>query len=290
MMHPEAIKISFRHLETLIKKQEDIIQALVEKTQSTEEVAKLRRKHQQATEKEIDRGLFLELNFTEATVPQLHPVVICRCLRHLENLIQKQEDVIETVIKKTKSIDDVVYQLISGLFNQTTQAQIIHKHIKTLNKVDLQDREAREASSDQDDEDSSEDSDCDQDDEDSSEDNDCDQERIRETQTLQNTSEWDIWATTRQGDQNQLKIERLEAEILAMKAQNHALNTQVETLNAQFHSFKSALLVKPTLTRSNLQTHHEIDLDRLALPDKDKDKDKDPCFKILFSKHFCGNE
>ena len=48
MVHPEAFKISLLHLENLIKSQDDIIETLVEKTQSTEEVANLRRKHQKA--------------------------------------------------------------------------------------------------------------------------------------------------------------------------------------------------------------------------------------------------
>lgn len=59
--------------------------------------------------------------------------------RHLEGLMEEQSKVIQaqneriqTLEKKLTNVTDVVYQLLGGLFDQTTQANILEHHIGVL--------------------------------------------------------------------------------------------------------------------------------------------------------------
>ena len=225
MVHPEAFKISLLHLENLIKCQDDIIETLVEKTQSTEEVANLRRKHQKAKEKELDRGVMLEMNFAEKRVPQLHPETICRCFRHLENLIKRQEKTIEKLKKKIDCTQNVVYQLIGDLYNQTTQATAIHTHLNTLFEYKLQDKDSDEES---------------------------DEESDKEEEKQVDKSKWNIWPTTRQEDENEEHIKLLKARlkqalakpILCRSSVAHAEPINLDDLVEEHEEQDSQLLLR----------------------------------------------
>ena len=197
------------------------------------------------------------MNFTKQDITMVHPEAICRCFRHLENLIKKQEDILETVIKKTNSIENVVYQIIGGLYNQTTQANSIREHLNVLFKIRLQDKESREASDDED----------------------SDKESTDEEEEKQvDTSKWETWPTTRQGDENEAQIE----------------------MKAEIATLKQAVLAKPTLCRSSVAHAEPINLDDLVEKGDEEEQDSQLLLRKIantnfnskkqFSRDFCGNE
>jgi hypothetical protein len=116
------------------------------------------------------------------TMMNIHQVV--ENGRHLENLIEKQNKKLEEqelTIKKLESklegIHAVVYQLIGGLFNQGNQREIIEEHTKCLFPETTQ-----EYTED----------------------------------ALPEKSIWEIYPTTRQGDECERRVEALEQTIRDM--------------------------------------------------------------------------
>lgn len=112
-------------------------------------------------------------NPIQRTMMNIHQIV--ENGRHLENLIMKQADDIknlkETIENQEKIIQglhNVVYQLIGGLYCQSTQAGMIDIHLSQLNI------------------------------------------RSRESSILNDTHPFGIWPTTRQGDDNSKRLDRIE--------------------------------------------------------------------------------
>ena len=52
--------------------------------------------------------------------------------RYLENLVQEQAEEIKILERKLEGLNQVVYQLIGGLYNQSEQSSIIKKHLEIL--------------------------------------------------------------------------------------------------------------------------------------------------------------
>ena len=52
--------------------------------------------------------------------------------RHLENLIKEQQTVIDNLTKKLERTDSIVYQLLGGLFNKSTQSEALGYHLAIL--------------------------------------------------------------------------------------------------------------------------------------------------------------
>ena len=52
--------------------------------------------------------------------------------RHLENLIKEQQTVIDNLTKKLERTDSIVYQLLGGLFNKSTQSEALGYHLEIL--------------------------------------------------------------------------------------------------------------------------------------------------------------
>ncbi len=117
-------------------------------------------------------------NPVQNTMMNIHQVV--ENGRHLENLIEKQNDEIknlrEIIDKQSKTIEGIhhcIYQLVGGLYCQSTQAKMIDQHLEVLGFEN------------------------------------CDI-------NSKNTHPSGIWPTTRQGDSNQKRIEELENTIREM--------------------------------------------------------------------------
>jgi hypothetical protein len=91
--------------------------------------------------------------------------------RHLENLVQEQAKKIEELEKKLRGVNECVYQLLGGLFNQHDQAKILQLYSDVL---------------------------------------DC---KKSDNITNDDTSEWGIWPTTRQGDECEKRLEQLESDL-----------------------------------------------------------------------------
>ena len=103
--------------------------------------------------------------------------------RHLENLIEhqankieEQANKIEELSKKLDGVQNVVYQLLGGLFNQQTQGQTLEDHVCVLYS----------------------------------------KERIRSRFEDPDDSAWEQWPTTRQGDDSERRIEALEQTVREM--------------------------------------------------------------------------
>lgn len=69
-------------------------------------------------------------NPVKRTLMNIHQIV--ENGRHLENLIEEQEDKIKQLERKINGIQNVVYQLVGGLFCQNTQTDIIGIHLANL--------------------------------------------------------------------------------------------------------------------------------------------------------------
>jgi hypothetical protein len=132
--------------------------------------------------------------------------------RYLENLIDEQAKTIElqseTIQELEKKIDGIqktVYQLLGGLFNQGSQGQILEDHLSTLYSTP--------------------------------------RERIRHED--QDDSKWEIWPTTRQGDENEEIIQQIKKGFnelastvndhaekgTAMELKVHALEEQIKEIS-----------------------------------------------------------
>jgi hypothetical protein len=90
---------------------------------------------------------------------------------HMENIIEKQS-------KQIKSQNHVLYCLIGGLFNQTTQGNTIASHLELL--FDDFTQEDKEYYS---------------------------------RDEFNQFDKWSVWPTTRQGDENEQRIEQLETKL-----------------------------------------------------------------------------
>lgn len=93
--------------------------------------------------------------------------------RYLEKKVEEQSKTIQQMENRLKDIDLVLYHLVNGLFNKKTQNSILHNYISYLST------------------------------EDSTNDTECEYQ----------TKDWDIWPTTRQGDECEERINMLESTI-----------------------------------------------------------------------------
>jgi hypothetical protein len=120
--------------------------------------------------------------------------------RHLENLIEKQNEeiknlreIIEIQENKFCGLHEVVYQLIGGLYNQSSQSGIIDVH---LNSIELSNA--------------------------SNNNNSNSNNNSNYNNSSNNSSKWGIWPTTRQGDKCEHKIKKLEHDIRYILNLNHS--------------------------------------------------------------------
>jgi len=91
--------------------------------------------------------------------------------RFLERKVAEQSETISKLEAKLEGVHNAVYQLIGGLYNQRDQRIVIEHHLSSLFPENQRDIKSSE----------------------------------------ENKSKWTIWPTTRQGDENEARIERLEA-------------------------------------------------------------------------------
>jgi hypothetical protein len=98
--------------------------------------------------------------------------------RILEERVAKQEEMIEYQATKIEKIENVVYQLLGGLFNQSTQSEVLNQNLDML----LDDNEV-----------------------------------CWSPTNGTSKSKWEIWPTTRQGDDSELRIQKLENELKQVK-------------------------------------------------------------------------
>ena len=115
-------------------------------------------------------------NPVQRTYMNIHQVV--ENGRYLENLIEEQSKVIKSLReivdkqeKKISGIDQVIYQLLGGLFNSSTQSETIDTYVSVMD-IETYEHDKRS-----------------------------------------NNSKWESWPTTRQGDSNEERIEKLEEVI-----------------------------------------------------------------------------
>ena len=98
--------------------------------------------------------------------------------RLLEERVSKQEEIIEYQATKIEKIESVVYQLLGGLFNHTTQDHFLEKHLTAL----------------------------------------LDNNEVCWSPTNCKTkSKWSHYPTTRQGDDSEIRIQELEKELKQVK-------------------------------------------------------------------------
>lgn len=97
--------------------------------------------------------------------------------RYLENIITEQEKKIQELENKLDALRNVVRQLIGGMFNQVTQNGIIQEHLYNLFSEDT---------------------------------------NQAPNFTYNSQNKWLSWPTTRQGDENERRIEALEKVISDM--------------------------------------------------------------------------
>jgi hypothetical protein len=107
----------------------------------------------------------------------------------LQKFIELQQQQIETLEKKVKASQDVLYDFIGGLYCQRTQGEEIEKLIANL---------------------------CDRPPIDVTENDD---EESEQPKPEKQTSKWSFWPTTRQGDECEREIEALKEEIKMLKSQ-----------------------------------------------------------------------
>ena len=107
--------------------------------------------------------------------------------RHLENKVEEQALTIQNLEEKLDGVQTVVYQLLGGLFNQKSQSQVLQDHLS-----DLYSEPPRVVS------------------------------RFEDPE--EDDSEWEKWPTTRQGDANEERIQKLKKEFneLASSLNDHA--------------------------------------------------------------------
>jgi hypothetical protein len=108
----------------------------------------------------------------KATNMNIHQVVD-NC-RYLEGIVEQQQKQIEEMSTLIKCLQGEVYQLIGGLYNQSTQTNMIEYHIANLYN---------------------------------------DKENIKKYAETTDISKWDIWPTTRQGDHLEKQVEKIMAKL-----------------------------------------------------------------------------
>ena len=101
--------------------------------------------------------------------------------RQLMERVAEQERMIEYQATKIEKIENVVYQLLGGLFNQKTQENILNRSLDML------------------------------------EDGDELVCRSPHTNIINTKSKWGTWPTTRQGDDSEMRIQELEKELKYVK-------------------------------------------------------------------------
>lgn len=97
--------------------------------------------------------------------------------RLLEERVEKQEEIIKYQSEKILKIENVVNQLLGGLYNQSTQKNILHQHLTHL----------------------------------------LDSPVCWSPESNIKQSPWTIWPTTRQGDASEKRIEELEKVLYNLK-------------------------------------------------------------------------
>jgi archaellum component FlaC len=178
---------------------------------------------------------------------------------------QQNKEKIEKIETCAKATQDAVYQLLGKLYNQSTQAGTIDRAIQQLRLMEL-------------------DSDSDSED-----------EKVE----YKDTSKWENWPTTRQGDENEEELEKQKAELERQKA-------EIEML-------KQAVLARPSLCRSYIEGNTSINLDEIVENDNEEQdqalfkrkREKvnshgetygrktfrhETCSRETFSRDFCGND
>jgi len=102
--------------------------------------------------------------------------IVANC-RFLENKVDEQAATIKAMEEKLEGMQRVVYQLLGGLFNHSSQGGTLSNHLNTLFENNI---------------------------------------GIPATEEEKNTSKWGIWPTTRQGDENADRIAALESQVQSM--------------------------------------------------------------------------
>ena len=130
-------------------------------------------------------------NPVQRTMMNIHQVV--ESGRHVEKLIAEQSQKLEEQSKKLKKqakkiedfeekmegLHEVIYQLLGGLFNQETQSGSLESHLACLSP-------------------------------------DIYNTKDNNTRYCDHKKSWNIWPTTRQGDSNEIRIEELEQQVIAL--------------------------------------------------------------------------
>jgi len=163
---------------------------------------------------------------------------------------QQNKEKIEKIEICAKATQDAVYQLLGGLYNQSTQAATIDRAIQQLRSREL-------------------------DSESDTEDSDSEDEKVE----YKDTSKWENWPTTRQGDENEEELEKQKAELERQKA-------EIEML-------KQAVLPRPSLCR-DYKEHTPINIDEIV-EDNDNEEQDQALFKrkrysLLRSRETCSRE
>ena len=135
---------------------------------------------------------------------------------------QQNKEKIEKIEICAKATQNAVYQLLGGLYNQSTQTGSIHRAIQELRLPD--------------------------------EVSDSEDEKVE----YKDTSKWENWPTTRQGDENEEELEKQKAELERQKA-------EIEML-------KQAVLARPTLCRSYIEGNTSINLDEIVEDNEEQDQ------------------
>jgi hypothetical protein len=97
--------------------------------------------------------------------------------RLLEERVEKQEAIIKYQSEKLLKLEDSLYQLLGGLYNQSTQENTLHHHLTCL----------------------------------------LDNPVLWSPKNNVEQSPWTIWPTTRQGDASEKRIEELEKDLTILK-------------------------------------------------------------------------
>ena len=121
-------------------------------------------------------------NPVQRTMMNIHQIV--ENGRHLENLIEEQaeklkaqEEIISNLSKKLDNVTQSVYQILGGIFNQSSQCETLRQYTDALYTGETQPRTRHDDPDD---------------------------------------SKWECWPTTRQGDENERRIESLEQTVREM--------------------------------------------------------------------------
>jgi hypothetical protein len=208
--------------------------------------------------------LLLKNNYPiQDTMMNKHQIV--ENCRYLESIIQEQADIIKKLEDKVDGIQQVVYQLIGGLFCPNTQEGIYAKHSNILfqNEPSLQIRN-----------------------------------------TSKDTSKWGYKPTTRQGDSNENRIELLESQMksatkLLFILTGEKMESWEETEDLQSLSSNTEDLLEQDHYRNQ---HHNEDLETTysysthsSMPSLIENYDEDcnsesSLERRRISSELCGNE